>query len=286
MKTIENTVQLVIEWITSIDFNWAALKSIIASLGDVCLFFIAAYTFILTIFPKKLKFLGFSVSHSAFWGDKIKISLENRALASVCVKAVWVIINDSYRMQIFSERDNGYRIISSFGVETFVSKPYTKISSADGTELSFSPGITKKISLIVETTRGEQHIACKLREGAKNRKAQLPTPIVFSESFNGTVISSGMEHALVYDDINHIRHTVLIHSSGIMSEPVSDFNSIPEHLMHDEQKLRKFFEKEFRATGLPYSLVQINVNPYEQKPSKKVVVRKKSTHDQTDYTKS
>ena len=71
---------------------WAWFVGIAPTIDGICLSFITYYTFRLTVFPKKLKFINFRLSGSAFDGDALEITLENRSLCPAVVESVDLII--------------------------------------------------------------------------------------------------------------------------------------------------------------------------------------------------
>ena len=255
---------------------WAWVVSVAPTVGAVCTFIITAYPFYLTVYPKKLKFLDYAIFHSAFWGDTIKVSLENRSLASVCVKNIWLNIDDEHRIQLFSEFEDGYRIIDSFHAETFASKPYTQLFGKNGQELRVDPGTAGKFWITVETSRGKQQIIQKIKPAPFPRKVEVATAHKFTQTFNDIVISKDMAYGLVYYDINQTKHNVLVHKSGAMSEAIGETHRVPDNLMQDEKKLRQFFDRQFRILGCAYTLQPIARELSVKKPPKKVIVRKKS----------
>jgi len=100
---------------------WTWIITNAGTIESVCILTITVYTFYLTIFPKKLKFLDFEFRYTAFYGETIKVSLENRSLSSVCVRNIYIKVEDKYLIPIFSGHEEGYRIIDSFHAESFIS---------------------------------------------------------------------------------------------------------------------------------------------------------------------
>lgn len=254
---------------------WAWVVANAGTIDSVCVFVITVYTFYLTIFPKKLKFLDYAISYSGFWGETIKISLENRSLSSVCVRSVCLKVNDEYLIPIFHGHEDGYRIIDSFHAETFVSKPHTQLYGKDGAKLRIDPATEGKICVIVETSRGKQTITQKVKPAPFNMKKETVAARTDRKTFNGIVISKDMAYGLVYYDLDQTKHNVLIHKSGTMSEAIGEIRRIPDDLMQDEKKLRQVFDKQFRALGCSYTLQPIAPELSVKKPPQRVIVRKK-----------
>lgn len=266
METIENTMQLIIEWITSIDFNWTALKSTIALLGDVCLFFIAAYTFRLTMFPKKLKFINFRQGMSTFDGDDFEITLENRSLCPTVIQSVDLVIN-SHRIKV---SDKEY-IVDGFKTAKIKMEHYSEIMSEDGS-ININVGDLPNVSLWVKTTRGAQQIKYERISRItfwfmcrKEKKFKQTT--VCRNYYSGKLIVPGIRYALSFVDKNDDPHTVLIHKSGAMSEMLFGGNSIPDKIMQNKELLNRFFEEKFSAYGCRYNLQRIGAALTSQESS-------------------
>ena len=254
---------------------WAWVVANAETIDSVCIFVITVYTFYLTIFPKKLKFLDYAIHHSAFWGDTVKISLENRSLSSVCVRSVSLKVNGECLVPLFHGHEDGYRIIDSFHAETFTSKPYTQLYGKDGGELRIDPAAEGKICVVIETSRGKQTITQKVKSAPFPRKVDVAHAHKFTQTFNDIVISKDMAFGLVYYDLEQVKHNVLIHKSGAMSEAIGEMQRVPDNLMQDEMKLRQFFDKHFRALGCAYTLQPIARELSVKKPPQRVIVRKK-----------
>lgn len=255
--------------------TWAVANA--GTIESVCVFVITVYTFYLTIFPKKLKFLDYSIHYSVFWGESIKISLENRSLSSVCVRNVYLKINDEYLIPIFHGHEDGYRIIDSFHAETFVSKPHTQLYGKDGAKLRIDPAAEGKICIIVETSRGKQTITQKVKPAPFKKGKETIVARTDRKTFNGVVISKDMAYGLVYYDLDHAKHNVLIHKSGAMSESIGEIHRVPDELMQDAEKLQQYFSKQFRALGYAFTLQSLMSNYTPKKSTQRVIVRKKSS---------
>lgn len=64
--------------------NWPIIKDLFSIVGDICLFIIAVYTFRLTVFPKKLRFIGYRPSFSTFEGDSLNNIGESFSVTCGC----------------------------------------------------------------------------------------------------------------------------------------------------------------------------------------------------------
>lgn len=245
------------QFMCPINFNWEIVKDVISAIGDICLFFISVYTFRLTIYPKKLKFIGYSCNSTLFFGKSFEITLENRSLCPVVVRSVDLII-DNNLINIFK----GNCIIEKFRVETIKIAPYSKIVSGNGKEIDINKIFTQEFSLIIETSRGYQNIKYERNSSlrsflGKKQKEKHIKAMIYRNKFNDQVIDTDVEYALTYIDNKQTLKTIFILPNGIMSDAVFGYNGLPKEYMCNEAVLRKHFDKEFSKYGLSYSLRKI-----------------------------
>ena len=68
-----------------------SIINISSLLANICVLFLTAMTFYLTVMSNKLKFVSFGFSSSMFNGDTISVSLENTTLHSISVTSISLI---------------------------------------------------------------------------------------------------------------------------------------------------------------------------------------------------
>lgn len=240
---------------------WSGAMTVLPILGDICLFFITVYTFRLTVFPKKLKFIGFRQSFSAFEGDSFSITLENRSLCPVVVEAVDLVLG-SDRIKVFSNSEDGECIIDGFKTATVTMKPYSEIISESGAiKVDFLE--LKEMFLLVRTSRGVQRIVYERTTKFRYRASQklqsaLKRTTVCRNTCNGKIVVPQAKYALSYADRNGELQTLFIHNSGAMSAAPFGYNRLPKELVDDENALREHFEAEFTARNMSYRLQRVN----------------------------
>lgn len=235
------------------NMNWEFLVDYLSTIGDICLFLITVYTFRLTIFPKKVKFINFREKRSAFGGDSFEVTLENRSLCPVVITSVELVYG-SYRIKFF----DGYRIIDGFKTETIAMEPYSFIESVDG-KIDIDILDMDKISLWVQTSRGPQHVRYKnisriLYKLEHRKYSKWTQTTVVRNKFNDKIVVSGVKYVISFVDTSNELHTVFIHKSGMMSEAIFGYNGLPEEIVENEEKLRKHFDMEFEKYKLPYNI--------------------------------
>ncbi|MBD5133315.1 MAG: hypothetical protein HDT38_02410 [Clostridiales bacterium] len=238
-----------------VDILKIIVNDVLPAIGNLCLFFISVYTFRLTIFPKKLRFIGYKPCLSMFEGDAVEITLENRALSPVVIEAVSVVLN-GYNIKIFSEEDDGPCIIDGFKTGKIKMIPFSSIYCEEG-EISF--GIDKDIYLIVDTPRGKQYLNYAgdpkkyfLRFREKFNPVKHAT--VKRNYFNGKILKPYVRYAILYADRQKNTHTVFVLPSGVMSEMLFGYNGLTEDIALSKETMCAHFEKEFSKVNLLFAI--------------------------------
>lgn len=244
-------MQITINDILNILFN-----NVLPAVGNLCLFFISVYTFRLTIFPKKLRFIGYKPCFSMFEGDSLEITLENRALSPVVIEAVSVVLN-GYSIKIFSEEENdGPCVIDGFKTGKIKMEPFSFIYTEDG-EISF--GIDKNVYLVVDTPRGKQYLNYAVgprKHFIKLREKSNPTKqtTVKRNYFNDKILKPYVRYAILYADEQKNTHTVFVLQSGVMSEMLFGYNGLTEDIVSSKETMITHFEKEFSKYDISFGI--------------------------------
>jgi len=225
-------------------------------IGDLCLFYIAVYTFRLTIYPKRLKFVNFKFSTGMFDGQRFEITLENRSLCPVVIQAVDLVV-DSNRINVFK----GECIVEGFKTAKIEMDCYSDII-ADEHSINLDICDVAKMSLWIRTTRGKQkvkyeRVSWMSRWSTRRKESKFNSATVCRNYYNEKLVVPGICYALWYIDESDDVHTVFIHKSGAMSETMWGFNSIPQELIGDEVKLIEFFADRFCSVGYRYGVERI-----------------------------
>lgn len=244
--------------------NWTLLREVLSIIGDICLFGITAYTFRLTVLPKKLRFIGLKEFYRSFEGDSLAVTLENRSLAPVVVQSVLLLYADCY-INIF-ENDESECIIEGFKTATITMKPYSEIR-IHGEKVQIHD--FKNLILRITTPRGVQYIAynrgmrmrislliCKIKD-SKTKDYLMRQASVIRRSFNGTIIKDHVRYALIYKNASGDLQTVFIHQGGIMSASPFGYNALPKDIMDSKEDLQAYWENEFSKYNLPFRLVDL-----------------------------
>lgn len=232
---------------------WVWFCGFIPTIDGICVSFITYYTFRLTVFPKKLKFISFKLSGSAFDGDALEITLENRSLCPAVVESVDLIVG-SKKIQFF----RGECIIDGFKTGKIEMPRYSKIISSDGT-LDIDICAMDKISLLVKTTRGIQHIRYETISKMAYRRIQkledkFGSTTVCRNHYGGRIVVPGVRYAISYVDHDGEKQIVFIHKSGAMSAAPFGYNRLSDEIMKSEAAIRCHFDAEFQKCNISYQL--------------------------------
>lgn len=241
-----------------INFNWEIVKDVISAIGDTCLFFISIYTFRLTIYPKKLKFIGYSYHSSAFYGNSVEITLENRSLCPIVVRSVDLVVAHNI-IKLF----RGNQIIDKFRAEIIKSDSYTKILTLTGEEIKIRGNFLRTALLIIETSRGKQFIQYKdnnkfLSYFDNWKLSKYSRASVYSKKAYGKVLSDNVKYVLLFSNSNNDIHNVFILDNGMMSEDVFGYNKLSKEIVCNEKILIGFLDNEFKKHSLSYTLKKFN----------------------------
>ncbi len=234
------------------------VKDILPVVGDLCLFFISVYTFRLTVFPKKMRFIRYNMCCSTFEGDSLEITLENRALSPMVIQSVSVV-QKGYLIKIFSQDDEDDPcIIEGFKTGKIKMIPFSAIDSQDG-EITF--GLTKGLYLIVETPHGKQYLnyvgAPKKRFLRLREKFNPVKPTTVKRFyFNEKILKPYVRYAISYADACGNTHTIFVHKSGLMSEAPFGYNGLSEDIASSKDNMYAHFEKEFSKVNLPFEITE------------------------------
>lgn len=247
--------------ITMMNVVKTIINDILPAIGNLCLFFISVYTFRLTIFPKKLRFIKYRPSYSTFEGDSVEITLENRALSPMVVQTV-SLVSDGYVIKIFSEDDDGTCIIDGFKTGKIRMDPFSFIFTEEG-EISF--GIEKELYLIVKTPRGKQYlnlVGAPKRYFLRLREKLYPPKhtIVKRNYFNDKILKPYVRYAILYADKNGNTQTVFVHKSGYMSDTLFGYNGLTEAIVATKETMYAHFEREFSKYNTSFSIKEF-INP-------------------------
>lgn len=239
---------------------WAPISIIAPIIGDICLFFIAVYTFYLTVYPRRLKFVNYTLKRHLYEGNSFEIALENRSLTAIGVETIYLNLDENNRIKIFDSQEDEMLTIESFHTEIIKMKPFTGITNTKGESLKINIHETRFLSLTIYTTRGIQHLKYKFRDGNKSRKKIKEAPaLVYRKEFDGKVIGELVKYVIVYFDENDHQNTIYITKFGAMSEPIFGFNKVDKKMMNDETALKEFFNERFEKEGLRHIFEKVDL---------------------------
>ncbi len=235
-------------------WNW--FVSMVPTIDAIGISLVTYYTFRLTVFPKKLKFINIKRSASAFGGDSVEITLENRSLCPAVIQSVDMIVG-THRIELSKEEC----IIEGFKTAKICMEPYSCIVSGNGIVKIDSTSLAKML-LLVRTTRGVQRIRyANISRFAwwliRKRDEKYERTTIIRNYCNDDVVALQVKYALSYIDSAGECHTVLIHKSGHMDKTLFGYNGLPNAVMKNEATLKAHFDAEFNKHNMKYNLIPI-----------------------------
>lgn len=250
---IDQSIEVLLQLDGLLKNVWTWFVGIAPTIDGICLSCITYYTFRLTVFPKKLKFINLKWSGSAFEGDSVEITLENRSLCPTVIESVDLIVGTK-KIQFFS----GECIVDGFKTAKIQMPRYSQIISCDG-PVDIDICSMDNISLLVKTTRGIQHIRYeKLSKIAYRRirkmEGKYDSTTVCRNQYRDRIVVPGVRYAISYIDHQGKEQIVFIHKSGTMSAAPFGYNGLPDEIMKDEATIRSHFDVEFKKCNLSYEL--------------------------------
>ena len=235
-------------------------QKVLPTVGDVCLFGISVYTFRLTVFPKKLRFIGRRYLRSTFEGDSIEVLLENRSLSPTVVQSVSLVL-DGYMVSLFSEGDNDYEphVIDGFKTGVIRMEPYSCIYAENRAFDPYRFKNCKNCYLIVKTPRGLQYLSFAHGPrhpflGLYHRRHPPQHTTINRDCFNDKIRKPYVRYALLYKDTAQTLHTVFILANGFMSETLFGYNSLSPEVVVNKETLCANLEAEFAKHHLCFGV--------------------------------
>jgi len=258
-------------WLVAMDVigfleaTWKWFVGVVPTVDAVCMSFVAYYTFRLTVLPKKLKFINIRYSTSAFGGNSVEITLENRSLCPAVIQSIDMVVGKN-RVELSKEEC----VIEGFKTAKIRMEPYTCIVSNDG-NIKIDHNAVGKMLLLVKTTRGVQRIKyANISRLAwwliRKRDEKYESTTVVRNYCNDDVVALQVKYALSFIDSAGECQTVLIHKSGHMDKPLFGYNGLPKAVMKSEATLRSHFDAEFKKYNMKYNLITIK-HPFVEEES-------------------
>lgn len=115
--------------------QFSAFATVAGLIGDAAVLVLTIYTLHITAFAKKLVFVSPSFSASAFHGNKIGLTLMNKALHALPIQSIFVMKRINKKWYHLSVVDLKEPVaIDSWNVKKFESEPFTKIENVSDDE--------------------------------------------------------------------------------------------------------------------------------------------------------
>ena len=232
-------------------------------LANICVLFLTAMTFYLTVMSNKLKFVSFGFSSSMFSGDTVSVSLENTTLHSISVTSISLIkkMHDGkyYSIDLVSYDDP--LVIEGRRVAKITTKPYTCIFGIDSvTDLHMNAIFCIKSGS--KTLFVKPYKKAPLKEVKKlHKKYHMFEPLsVMRNEFNHQVVSQNVRYAV------HIRagenscdwNTMLLTKHGILDGTICGYNGLDTSKYDSEETLKEYLVNKFNIPSEDIHVQLIN----------------------------
>ena len=232
-------------------------------LANVCVLFLTAMTFYLTVMSNKLKFVSFGFSSSMFSGDTVSVSLENTTLHSISVTSISLIkkMDDGkyYSIDLVSYDDP--LVIEGRRVAKITTKPYTCIWGLDSvTDIHMNAIFCIKSGS--KTLFVKPYKKAPLKEVKRlHKKNHIFEPLsIMRNEFNHQVVSRNVRYAV------HIRagenscdwNTILLTKHGILDGTICGYNGLDTSKYDSEETLKEYLVNNFNIPSEDIHVQLIN----------------------------
>ena len=232
-------------------------------LANICVLFLTAMTFYLTVMSNKLKFVSLGFSYSAFNGDTISLNLENATLHPICISSIALIkkMPDGAYHSIDLISYDDPLVIEGRRVAKITTKPYTYILGLD-----FVTDIHKDAIFCIKS--GSKTLFVKpykkapLKEVKKlHKKHHIFQPLsVMRSEFNHQVISRNVRYAV------HIRtgenscdwNTILLTKHGFLDGTICGHNGLDTSKYDSTETLKSYLINTFNIPSEDINVQPIN----------------------------
>ena len=214
-------------------------ESVATILGNLGVFAITAYGFWLTYFSKNIKITSIGENYSKFWGSHIDCTILNKTLTPLIINEIKAVYDNTYEVSIKKCKKEPL-VIDPFKSYNILGDEYTKL----GKKINTWGDVYFKI------ITPENILFIKYR-GRIKKKKNLITVNLFSQSFDGVVLSDQIKYVLVYwHKTQQKLNKIYITNYGFMDKDLTDkkgkyFNAIPEEIIKHPDKVVELFKDVF-----------------------------------------
>lgn len=232
-------------------------------LANICVLFLTAMTFYLTVMSNKLKFISFGFSSSIFNGETISLSLENTTLHPISITSISLIkkMEDGVYHSIDLVSYDDPLVIEGRRVAKITTDPYTCIWGLDSlTDLHMNAIFCIKSGS--KTLFVKPYKRAPLKEVKKvHKKDHVFAPLsVMRNKFNHQVVSRNVRYAI------HIRagknscdwNTILLTKHGVLDGTICGYNGLDTSKYDSEETLKAYLVSTFNIPSEDIHVQLIN----------------------------
>lgn len=232
-------------------------------LANICVLFLTAMMFYLTVMSNKLKFVSFGFASSMFNGETISLSLENTTLHPISITSIVLIkkMNDGTYHSIDLISYDDPLVIEGRRVAKITTKPYTRIWGMDSVTDLHKDAIfcIKSGSKTLFVKPYKKAPLKKVKKLHKKHHMFAPLSVMRSE-FNHQVVSRNVHYAV------HIRagenscdwNTILLTEHGILDGTICGYNGLDTSQYDSAETLKAYLVNTFNIPSEDIHVQLIN----------------------------
>lgn len=232
-------------------------------LANICVLFLTAMTFYLTVMSNRLKFVSLGFASSMFNGETISLSLENTTLHPISITSIVLIkkMNDGTYHSIDLISYDDPLVIEGRRVAKITTKPYTRIWGMDSVTDLHKDAIfcIKSGSKTLFVKPYKKAPLKKVKKLHKKHHMFAPLSVMRSE-FNHQVVSRNVRYAV------HIRagenscdwNTILLTEHGILDGTICGYNGLDTSQYDSAETLKAYLVNTFNIPSEDIHVQLIN----------------------------
>lgn len=240
-----------------------SIINISSLLANICVLFLTAMTFYLTVMSNRLKFVSLGFASSMFNGETISLSLENTTLHPISITSIVLIkkMNDGTYHSIDLISYDDPLVIEGRRVAKITTKPYTRIWGMDSVTDLHKDAIfcIKSGSKTLFVKPYKKAPLKKVKKLHKKHHMFAPLSVMRSE-FNHQVVSRNVRYAV------HIRagenscdwNTILLTEHGILDGTICGYNGLDTSQYDSAETLKAYLVNTFNIPSEDIHVQLIN----------------------------
>ncbi len=224
--------------------------NVTALAANICVLLLTAISFNLTAVSNKIRFVSSGFSTSAFYGDTISITLENKTLHSISVSSVTLlkIMGDGTFREISLASFNDPIVIEGRHVSKITTDPYTYIDEIDSiTNLHINSIIAVNSGTKILFVKPYKKAPLKKIKKAYKKHRHFEPLTVVRREFNQQIVSANVRYAVsVKTGENPCDwNTMLLTNYGFLDGTICGYNGFNTEEYDSAESLKHYLTQTF-----------------------------------------